>query len=514
MKISFIREFKMPCYLFSRKLIFRCGFGCLRKRGLKDKMLQLEAGYLAILSKDSRFDGKFFFGVTTTGIFCRPICPATPKISNIQLFSSIDEARKFGFRPCLRCQPQKKFDETFQENENNFLTKALKKLQSIEIFDFNEDNYALELGFTKRHVRRVFTNALGKTPVQLIQEYRLLMAKQLISKSSSNLTDIAFNSGFQSLRRFNASIKEKYQMSPSEIRKKSSANSCDSFEFLLPYQKPYDFDTLLNFYRSHQVGLLEEFTENSMSRIYQINGEIGKLNVEHIHEKSSLSLKINCQNISVIPIIIENVKSMFDLQFNPEDLTNSIQRVPELKDISDQFPGIRLPTGWDPFEVAIATILGQLVSVERGKNLVADLINLLGNESGFYANEMPVKLFPTPKQILDGDLTKLKTTTRRKQTLKDFCRAIILNEIHLNSAQSVSEFSNKLKKIKGIGDWTVNYISLKALKDTNAFPATDLILARALQNYSLDKINEVSPWRGYVAALLWKKFGKSKKIIL
>ncbi|WGL59722.1 Ada metal-binding domain-containing protein [Pigmentibacter sp. JX0631] len=477
-------------------------------------MLQQEAGYLAILSKDSRFDGKFYFGVTTTGIFCRPICPATPKMSNIQLFSSIAEAERFGFRPCMRCQPQKKYEHSFALNENNFLIRALQKLQSIEIFDFNEENYASELGFTKRHLRRVFSNSLGKTPVQILQEYRLLTAKKLIAKSSCNLTDVAYNSGFQSLRRFNASIKEKYQMSPSEIRKNSSENSREFFEFLLPYQKPYDFGALLDFYRSHQVGLLEEFTQNSMSRIFQIHDDIGKINIEHIPEKSSLLLKINCQNISVIPLIIENVKSMFDLQFNPEDLANSIQKVPELKVISDEFPGIRLPTGWDPFEVAIATILGQLVSVERGKNLVADLINLLGNESGFYANEMPIKLFPTPKQILEADLTKLKTTTRRKQTLKDFCRAIILNEIHLNSAQSVSEFSNKLKKIKGIGDWTVNYISLKALKDTNAFPATDLILALALQNYSLEKINEVSPWRGYVAALLWKKFGKSKKSIL
>ncbi|WP_158997787.1 DNA-3-methyladenine glycosylase 2 family protein [Pigmentibacter ruber] len=476
-------------------------------------MLQQEAGYLAIISKDSRFDGKFYFGVKTTGIFCRPICPATPKISNIKLFSSIEEAERFGFRPCLRCQPQKKYEDCL-ENGNTFLTKALKKLQSIEIFDFNEENYALELGFTKRHVRRVFTNILGKTPVQLIQEYRLLIAKQLISKSSSNLTTVAYHSGFQSLRRFNSSIKEKYQMSPSEIRKNCEVNSSESFEFLLSYQNPYDFKSLLNFYRSHQVGKLEEFTENSMSRIYQINGEIGKLSVEHIPEKSSLLLKIICQNISVIPIIIENVRSMFDLQFNPEYLKSSIKKVPELSSILEEFPGIRLPTGWDAFEVAIATILGQLVSVERGKSLVADLVNLLGNESGFYADDAPIKLFPTPIQILQADLTKLKTTGRRKQTLKDFCNAIIKNEIHLESTQSIKEFSNKLKKIKGIGDWTVDYISLKALKDTNAFPATDLILARTLQSYSLEKINEVSPWRGYVAALLWKKFEKSKKNIL
>lgn len=472
-------------------------------------MWQQEIYFQAIRSRDSRFDGKFYYGVKTTGIFCRPTCPARPKIKNIELFLTKEEAQSAGYRPCKKCFAfnHKKFMD-INLKLSSILNHALSALSSIDPYDFNEDLFAADYGITKRHLRRIFTNELGKTPIQILKEYRIQTALKMLQETQSTLTDVAYISGFQSLRRFNAVIKEKYKMTPSEMRKNMPDIQKDNAKIILNYKNPYDFIGLLSFYKSHQVGLLEEYSADSFTRIFEFAGEVGKLTITNDEENSALVLTIFFRNYSYYPEILKRIKAMFDVEFDPTVLINITHKNQMLSEIFNLYPGIRMPTGWDPFEVSIATILGQLVSVARGKNLVNDLINLAGEDSGLIIDGKAIKLFPKPEHILKADLSSLKTTKMRKQTLKEFCAAIISKQICLDSCQSVSEFLTKIMTIKGIGNWTADYIALRALRDTNAFPKTDLILSRALQKHLLNDIDKIAPWRAYVAAVFWKHYGK------
>ena len=226
--------------------------------------------------------------------------------------------------------------------------------------------------------------------------------------------------------------------------------------------------------------------------------------ISHDPKKFRLKVEIDFPDPSVIYTVIVRVKNLFDLDSDPVLVANSLERDPKIKKLLKAYPGIRLPSGWDKFEIAIATILGQLVSLERGRRLVHDLIEIAGIDSDLKVDGRTIKLFPTPQRILEADLSPLKTTRVRKDALKEFSRALIDGRLSLESAQNVEEFTEKVLAIKGIGPWTAQYMALKVLRSTDSFPACDLILARALKGHSATRIESMRPWRGYVAALLWR----------
>jgi AraC family transcriptional regulator, regulatory protein of adaptative response / DNA-3-methyladenine glycosylase II len=466
--------------------------------------------YQAMLARDHRFDGKFFVGVKTTGIYCRPICPAKPKRENVEFFPNHLAAERAGYRPCLRCRPESAPQSPAWIGKSALVQRAIKSLNDQDTMDLNEDQFADRFGVTARHLRRLFTEEIGKTPKQLSFENRLNLARKLITETALPISEVAFAAGFQSLRRFNDAFKDRFKKNPTEIRRLRSSNS-DGLTVSIPYRPPFDFNGLLAFYRSHQVGNLEWFEGEVMHRVVAFDKKVGKIAIANDPEHSQLRVEIDFPDTSMVHAIISRVRNLFDLDSDPVVIANSLESDAEIKKILKKHPGIRLPSGWNGFEVAIGAILGQLVSVERGRALVGDLIDLLGQDSGLEREGRSIRLFPTPQKIASSDLKGLKTTTVRKQTLIAFSKLVAAGKLSLESTQDVDQFLKKVVEIRGIGPWTAGYMALKVLRHTDAFPKTDLILARALEIHSEKVISEMSPWRGYVAALLWREYAEVLK---
>lgn len=464
-----------------------------------------EIYYKAMLARDHRFDGKFFVGVKTTGIYCRPICPAKPKRENVEFFPNHLAAEKAGYRPCLRCRPESAPQSPAWVGKSSVVQRAIKMLHDLETLELNEEKFADRFGVSARHLRRLFIEEVGKTPKQLSAENRLNLARKLIVETSLPMTEISSASGFQSVRRFNDAFKDRFKRTPSEIRRSPLENR-SGVKISIPYRPPFDFEGLLHFYRSHSVGNLEWFTPGKMHRVVTFGGKVGQIAISNDPEKSQVFVEIDFPEASAIHSIITRVRALLDLDSDPVMIANSLESDPKVRSISKKHPGIRLPSGWEPFEVAIATILGQLVSVERGRALVGDLIEMAGSDSGLVIDGKKIKFFPTPKQILTADLTALKTTNARRQTMIAFSQAIVDKTLSLEPSQDVGEFIKKVSAIRGIGPWSANYMSLKVLRHTDAFPATDLILARALEIHPEEVIEKFSPWRGYAAILFWKEY--------
>lgn len=459
--------------------------------------------FQAMKTRDHRFDGKFFVGVKTTGIYCRPICPAKPKRENVEFFQSHIEAEKAAYRPCLRCRPESAPRSSAWIGKSAVVQRAVKVLHSQDVMDIDEERFAEQFGVSARHLRRLFVDEIGKTPKQLSFENRLNLSRKLITETALPISEIAFASGFSSIRRFNDAFKDRFKKAPREIRRDKVARK-EGLKVSISYRPPFDFLGLLSSYENHRVGNLEWFQDGKMHRVIAMHGKVGHIAISNNTEKSQLVVEVHFPDTSAIHTIITKVRHLFDLDSDPVIIANDLELNTTLKKLIKKFPGVRLPSGWDAFEVSISTILGQLVSVERGRALVHDLIELTGTDSKYVVNGTSVKLFPTPQQIMKADLSRLKTTGQRKQTLVDFSTAIYNGSLSLESTQDVNEFHKKILTIKGIGPWTAQYIALKALRDTDSFPASDLILARALALQPKNSMEPLRPWRGYAAALFWR----------
>jgi AraC family transcriptional regulator of adaptative response / DNA-3-methyladenine glycosylase II len=467
-----------------------------------------EIFFEAMRTRDHRFDGKFFVGVKTTGIYCRPICPAKPKRENVEFFANHTEAERAGYRPCLRCRPESAPQSPAWIGKTAIVQRAVKMLHVEDAIDLDENEFADRFGVSARHLRRLFTEEIGKTPKQLLFENRLNLSRKLITETRLPIADIVFASGFNSTRRFNDAFKERFKKSPTEIRRSPVAVS-DLLTVSLPYRPPFNFEALLGTYRSHRVGDLEWFTDDGaprMHRVVELAGKVGQIAISNDAKANRLLLEIDFPDTSKIHAIITKVRALFDLDSDPLIIANSLEVHTRIKSLLKKHAGIRLPSGWDSFEIAIATILGQLVSVERGRSLVADLIQMLGKDSGLVINGRQVQLFPTPAVIASSDLEGLKTTTARKRALRAFSQAVAENKISLEPTQDVDAFVAQVLEVPGIGPWTANYMALKCLRHTDSFPETDLILARALELHPKKSLEEMSPWRGYAAALFWREY--------
>ena len=281
-----------------------------------------------------------------------------------------------------------------------------------------------------------------------------------------------------------------------------------SQQFVLyePYQPPFDYDGIMIFHRNHQVGDLEWFEEGRMHRVIAANGKIGQLVISNDPEYSRLIVAVDFPDESVLKEVSNRVRNLFDLDANPAEIQKIISLDPGLDKLLKEHPGLRVPGGWDALELAVQTILGQVVSVARARALIRDFIELAGKDTGYIANGKPVKFFPAPEDIIAADLAPLKTTTIRKEALKALSRAIISKEVSFDPNQDMDLFIRNIVSIRGIGAWTANYLALKFLRTKDAFPANDLIIARALKLHPIDVVESMRPWRGYVTILLWKSY--------
>ena len=467
--------------------------------------------YKAMLSKDYRFDGKFFVAVKTTKIYCRPVCPAvTPKRKNVEFFPDAISAEKAGYRPCLRCHPEFAPLSPAWSGTSAVVKRALKLIASNGMLDTDEEHFAEQFGMSARHLRRLFKDEIGLTPKQVSDNARLNFVWKLVAETDMSLTIAAVTAGFSSLRRFNDAFKKRYHCTPSKVRhKKLKSNKDIGIVLNLPYRPPLDWSTLIDYFQNHQIPFVETVKESSYERVFKIGASTGIFRIEIDPHKPQLKLHVISDDTKNLFEIINRVRKMFDLDSDPLLIEKQFSLCPILSQLWKQWPGLRLALGWDPFEIAIGAILGQCVSTQYASKLMGQLVANYGEKIIVPLTQEERFLFPQLKTLANASLDEVKTTTKRKMAIRELCQKLLSHEISFSEAQDPEKFKNSLLKIAGIGSWTAEYISLRAIGDTDAFPATDLILKRALKLEKNFDLNGIKPWRGYAAIYLWKKYAKS-----
>jgi AraC family transcriptional regulator of adaptative response / DNA-3-methyladenine glycosylase II len=462
--------------------------------------------YQAVLTRDARFDGKFFTGVTTTGIYCRPICPAQPKRKNVEFFSSALAAEKAGYRPCLRCRPESAPLSPVWIGKTSTVQRALRLIANNALLHSNEDRFAEQLGVSARHLRRLFEAELGRTPKQIHDSNRIGFARKLVTETNLSITDIVSTSGYSSIRRFNDAFKERFQRSPSSLRKTSSTKRDSSIELTLAYRPPLDWVSLLKFYRSHEIAGVDKADGESYERVFRLNDSVGAIRVTHDEKKNRLRLKIHSSEPSCLYQITQRVRQMFDLDSDPVHVENIFSDCEIMAQLSAKYPGLRIPRGWDPYETAIGVILGQLVSVKHARQLIAELVANYGEKITNPLDGKDAYLFPTPEILAKQSISRVRTTQARRESIRELSQQVLEKKIHFSSVQDTNTFREQLLSIQGIGPWTADVICLRSLGDPDAFPAGDLILKRVLKSNPRLKLEMFRPWRAYAAIYLWKEF--------
>src|SRR5215813_8035300 len=367
--------------------------------------LDHDACYRAVCQRDPRFDGRFFTGVKTTGIYCRPICPArTPKSANVRFYPTAAAAQEAGFRPCLRCRPETAPDLGAWRGTSNTVSRALSLIEHGALDDADVDALAGRLGVGERHLRRLFAQHLGASPIAVAQTRRVLFAKQLIHETRMSMTGVALAAGFGSLRRFNEVFQELFHRPPRALRRKTSSSrtSLDTgVTIRLRYRPPYDWDSMLDYLRARAIAGVEVVENGHYLRSVKIDGATGSVDVSHLPQLQSLSVTICFPQVQALPAIVTRVRRLFDLGADIETIDTHLSRDPLLAPLVAQRPGLRAPGGWDGFELAMRAILGQQVSVAAGRRLAEQLVANYGEPvSKEYASHPKLThAFPTVERL-------------------------------------------------------------------------------------------------------------------
>lgn len=478
--------------------------------------------YRALESRDARFDGVMFVGVSSTGVYCRPICPArTPKIEHCTFYASAAAAQEAGFRPCLRCRPEVAPELNAWRGTSNTVSRALALIAegALDGHDTSVEKLAERLGVGERHLRRLFLEHLGAPPISVAQTRRVLFAKQLIHDTTMSMTDIAIAAGFGSLRRFNEVFRNLFHRPPSALRKRRSANEQGKDVVLrLRYRAPYDWQNMLGFLQARAIPGVELVQDNCYSRTIEINRVLGSIAVAHLPERQSLEVTILFPEISSLPIIVARVRKLFDLGADIERIEHHLSADAALARLVIERPGLRAPGGWDGFEVAIHAVLGQQISVLAARQLATRLVELHGRgvPRAFRTHPSLSRAFPDAKPLVSGVSIAMPKT--RLLALKAVAEATVANPNLFHPLGRLEETIARLKMIRGVGEWTANYIALRALRESDAFPAADLGLLRGAASINGTKVDPASlliraeswrPWRAYAAQHLWAAAGSA-----
>jgi len=479
-----------------------------------------EACYRVFRSRDPRFDGLIYVGVTSTGIYCRPICPArSPKFENCRYFGSAAAAQEAGFRPCLRCRPETAPDLASWRGTSNTVSRALALINDGALDGGEEGIEALaeRLGIGGRQLRRLFMQHLGASPVAVAQTRRVLFAKHLIHETQMPMTEVATAAGFGSVRRFNEIFKELLHRPPSALRRKTlsdrSANA--GVTLRLCYRPPYDWDSILAHLRARAIPGVEVVERGKYLRTVEVGGVAGSVEVAHLSQRNSLLVTTRFPDVSALPAIVARVRRVFDLGADIATICEHLSGDPHLAPLVALRPGLRSPGGWDGFELAMRAVLGQQITVAAARNLAAKLVEVCGKRAPkeiTAPNPGLTRLFPTAQAVARADLSSLGMPSARRDALKALAEAAVADPNLFRPFGTVDEAIKRLRSIRGVGEWTAQYIALRALRETDAFPASDVGLLRGAEvidgvrptpNSLLGRAEVWRPWRAYAAQHLW-----------
>jgi AraC family transcriptional regulator of adaptative response / DNA-3-methyladenine glycosylase II len=484
--------------------------------------LQPDACYLALKARDARFDGRFFIGVTSTGIYCRPVCRVrVPKRENCRFFGHAAQAESAGFRPCLRCRPElapHSITWSIQDASYILAHQAARLLDEPEAWNdgpASVEQLAARMGVSERHVRRIFEAQFGVSPVQYLQTRRLLTAKQLLADTDLPITQVALISGYSSVRRFNAAFAEHYGLNPTQLRREGAGPPAQGFGIRLGYRPPYDVAAMLGFFGKRAIDGIEfvklEDGGGSIGRTLRIDAggksHAGWLVGEFDESRSQLVLRVSDSLREVLPVAIQRVRATLDLDADPQAINTALHA---------SFPqgdGLRVPGAMSGYELAVRAVLGQQITVAAARTLAQRLVQRFGEpiETPF---AQLTRLFP-PASVLaraEGDaLGQLGIVKQRQAAIVAIARAVADKRLQLHGGADVRQTIEALKQLPGVGDWTAQYIAMRALRWPDAFPAGDVALHKALGVQGTGNAARAAeaasqawkPWRSYAVIRAW-----------
>jgi AraC family transcriptional regulator of adaptative response / DNA-3-methyladenine glycosylase II len=496
--------------------------------------LDSDTCYRAVAARDPRFDGRFFTGVTSTGIYCRPICPSrTPARRNMRFFPHQGAAETAGFRACRRCRPEASPGSPDWNIRADLVARAVRLITDGYVDDHGISGLARRLAVTERHLHRLVVAELGTGPLALARTVRLQTARRLLSETSVPITEIAFASGFSSVRQFNASFQEAYRQPPSALRagtrpRGAAAGGTDThstdthstdthstgtngtwLSLRLACREPFDGESLLGFLATRAIPGVEQVTDGRYARTIRTSSGAGVIElIPGPPGQGHVLLRVRLTGLGGVGQVVSRCRQLFDLDADPAAIGSALASDRILAPLVHARPGLRIPGAYDGFELAVRAVLGQQVSVSAGRTFAARLAARYGSplavpDDGQPA--MPTLLFPGPAQLADADLSGVGLTTSRQATLRALAGAMATGRLDLDPGTDPAEAAARLSELPGIGPWTVSYILMRAVRDPDAFPETDLGLRRAIERLGCPPAHarRWRPWRAYAALHLW-----------
>lgn len=468
---------------------------------------QTQGFYQALLAHDQRFDGLFFTGVKTTGIYCRPVCKVrTPKEANCRFFKTAASAEQAGFRPCLKCRPELAPGTAHLDNGRNTAVAAARLIDSGFLQEASLIDMAAKLQVTDRHLRRVFRQHWEVTPVMYAQTQRLLLAKQLLTDTTLPITTVAFAAGFESLSRFNASFKQRYHLSPRQLRANSEGSHPDTITLSISYRRPFDWASLLQFLAGRAIDGVEQVTTYSYRRTLTLTRQdktyTGWIAVTNRSEQAQLAVTLPVELLPVVSCILTKVKHLFDTECQPDSIAATLGK------LAQDDPGLRLPGAFDGFEMSVRAVLGQQITVKAARTIAGKLAARFGKPIATPYPELTI-VFPAPNRLAGASLQEIidcGVYSRRAHTIQQLAAACT-SGLDLSPQANVPTSLASLRTIPGIGEWTAQYIAMRALAWPDAFPYADYALKKVLGQTSPARILALAeqwrPWRAYAAIHMW-----------
>ena len=480
--------------------------------------------YRAIRSKDVRFDGHIFVAVKSTKIYCRPICRAKcPKIENCTFYPHAALAEKNGYRPCLLCRPELAPGESLATSLADPLVmlakKAVRRIEDGALNEQSVEGLAAEFGVSSRHLRKAFETSLGVTPTEMAHTCRLLQAKQLLTDTEIKITDIAYSAGFTSLRQFNHVFRKKYRMSPREFRHAMPTkttldlNGSDTAEqtLRLDYRPPLNWSELSRFLKTRAIPGVEGFDGNSYVRTVALNNHTGWLSVKPLPDKRKNALEVQIAE-NLVPVatqLLARTRNVFDVRANIEAIEQQLRDDRLLAPVVAKYSGMRLPGAFDGFELLLRAILGQQISVKAATTLAGRFADSFGSEIDTPFDAL-ARTTPSAERIADAKLSKIQAQglpRKRAETIQAAARAVAENKLLLEPGADPELSRQTLVAIPGIGEWTADYVAMRALDWPDAFPSGDLGVKKALglskRKDIIARSQQWQPWRAYATMHLW-----------
>jgi len=474
----------------------------------------------ARLSRNSRFDGRFFVAVVTTGVYCRPICPARlPAEANVRYFATGAAAVDSGYRPCRRCRPEGARRVPEWTLGSDVVLRAPRMIENGFLNDRSVGRLAAQWGVSERHLNRLFGIQLGTTPVSIARLRRAETARQLLHASSLNITEIAHHAGYRSISRFNHEIRAVFDSAPRELRSGKHKGSASCIVVTLPVRQPYDFVWVFDYLKTRALAGIEDVQGLQYRRLLRREGD-AQLWITVSECKGDLLVELPVCN-EPLYLLIERVRRLFDLDADGATIHEHLCRDPLLKSIVAARPGLRVPGAWDGFETAVLAILGQQVSVRRGTDLANAMVSKYGSKYGseygqIGATHGVTARFPLPHELMDRDIAELGMPGRHGRAISHLARIVNAEEIIVDGCQDFDGLCSRLCEVDGVGPWTANYIRLRVLKDPDAFPDNDWVVLKQLATTASGarKLAQAwQPWRAYALMYLWCRSQSAKAVL-